>query len=59
MLLCKSKLINSEYLLLLQSSYQLRSKHAIFYVNNKGASRKGVQNKQGAIYTRAISRLEI
>lgn len=56
-LLCKSELINSEYLLLLQSSYQLRSKRAIFYVNNRGASRKSIQNKQGAIYIRAISRL--
>ena len=49
MLLCKSEFINSEYLLLRHSSYQLRSKRAIFWVN-KGASRKGFQNKQGASY---------
>lgn len=59
MLLCKSELINSESLLLLQSSYQLRSKGAIFCVNNKGSSRKGIQQKQGATSTRAISRLGI
>jgi hypothetical protein len=59
MLLYKSKLIDSEHLLLRQPSYKLRNKPAIFFVNSKDASRNGIQNQQSAIYTGAISRPRI